>query len=326
MKTFIIAEAGVNHNGSLKLAKQLVDVAVKAQADAVKFQTFKTENEISKIAQKAQYQKETTDSNESQYDMVKKLELPFEDFKILQNYCKQKGIMFLSTPFELESVKFLESLNLDYMKIPSSEITNLPFLREIASHGGKVILSTGMSTLKEVEEAINVLKGCEISLLHCTTEYPCPYQDVNLKVIQTMKERFKLPVGYSDHTQGIEIAIAAAATGAEIIEKHFTLDKDMPGPDHKASLSPEELTQMVKSIRNLEKAVGDGIKKPSPSEIKNMEIARKSIVAKCDIKKGEMFSEKNLTTKRPGSGISPMKWDEIIGQIAQKEYKEDDLI
>lgn len=326
MKTFIIAEAGVNHNGSLKLAKQLVDVAVEAQADAVKFQTFKTENEISKIAQKAQYQKETTNSEESQYDMVKKLELPFKDFKILQNYCKQKGIMFLSTPFELESVKFLESLNLDYMKIPSGEITNLPFLREIASYGGKIILSTGMSTLKEIEEAINILKGCEISLLHCTTEYPCPYEDVNLKAILTMKERFKLPIGYSDHTQGIEVAIAAVAMGAEIIEKHFTLDKNMEGPDHKASLSPKELKQMVKSIRNIEKSIGDGIKKPSPSEIKNMEIARKSIVAKCGIEKGEIFSEKNLTTKRPGSGISPMKWDEIIGQIAKKDYKEDDLI
>ena len=326
MKTFIIAEAGVNHNGSLDLAKKLIDIAVLAQVDAVKFQTFKTENEISKIAEKAEYQKESTGSEESQFDMVKKLELPFENFIELQQYCNDKGILFMSSPFELEGVEFLESMNLPYFKIPSGEIINLPYLRKVNSYGGKVILSTGMSTMDEIQDALNVLKDCEVSLLHCTTEYPCPYEDVNLKAIQTMKEKFNLPVGYSDHTQGIEISVAAVAMGAEIIEKHFTIDQNMEGPDHKASLSPQELIDLVKSIRNVEKAIGDGVKKPSPSEIKNMDIARKSIIAKCDIKKGEMFSETNLTTKRPGNGINPMKWDEIIGQVADKDYKEDSLI
>jgi len=297
-----------------------------AQVDAVKFQTFKTENEISKIAEKAEYQKESTGSEESQFDMVKKLELPFENFIELQQYCNDKGILFMSSPFELEGVEFLESMNLPYFKIPSGEIINLPYLRKVNSYGGKVILSTGMSTTDEIQDALNVLMNCEVSLLHCTTEYPCPYEDVNLKAIQTMKEKFNLPVGYSDHTQGIEISVAAVAMGAEIIEKHFTIDQNMEGPDHKASLSPQELIDLVKSIRNVEKAIGDGVKKPSPSEIKNMDIARKSIIAKCDIKKGEMFSETNLTTKRPGNGINPMKWDEIIGQVADKDYKEDSLI
>lgn len=326
MKTFIIAEAGVNHNGSIELAKKLIDIAIEAKVDAVKFQTFKTENEVSKIAQKAQYQKETTNSEESQFDLVKRLELPFEAFIELQNYCKDKGIIFLSTPFETESAKFLASLNMPYLKIPSGEITNLPLLRQINSYKTKVILSTGMSTLEEVGDAINALKDCDISLLHCTTEYPCPYRDVNLKAIQTMKDKFNLPVGYSDHTEGIEVPIAAVAMGAEIIEKHFTIDKNMQGPDHKASLDPKELTEMVKAIRNIEKATGDGIKKPSPSEIKNIDVVRKSIIAKRAIKKNEILSEENLTTKRPGNGISPMKWDEIIGQISQKDYEEDSLI
>jgi len=326
MKTFIIAEAGVNHNGSLELAKKLIDIAAVAQVDAVKFQTFKTENEISKIAEKAEYQKESTGSNESQFDMVKKLELPFENFIELQQYCNDKGILFMSSAFELEGVEFLESMKLPYTKIPSGEIINLPYLRKINSFGGKVILATGMSTIEEIQNALYVLANCEVSLLHCTTEYPCPYEDVNLKAMQTMKDKFNLPVGYSDHTEGIEVSIAAVAMGAEIIEKHFTIDKNMEGPDHQASLSPQELIDLVKSIRNIEKAIGDGVKKPSPSEIKNMDIARKSIIAKCNIKKGEKFSEINLTTKRPGNGINPMKWDEIIGKIAEKDYEEDSLI
>lgn len=326
MKTFIIAEAGVNHNGSLELAKKLIDAAVLAGADAVKFQTFKTEDQVSKIAPKAQYQKENTDSEESQFDMIKKLELSYDDFRELQNYCSNKNIVFLSTPFELESVEFLAALNLPYFKIPSGEITNLPYLRKIASYGRKIILSTGMADLKEIEDALAVLKGCEVSLLHCTTEYPCPYEDVNLKAMQTLKDHFGLKVGYSDHTSGIEVAIAAVAMGAKIIEKHFTLDKKMQGPDHKASLEPQELKQMVNAIRNVEKAMGTGEKTPSKSEIKNITIARKSIVAKTKIQKGETFTEKNITTKRPATGISPMKWDEIIGQVAQKCYEEDDLI
>lgn len=328
-KTFIIAEAGVNHNGSMELAKKLVDAAVAAECDCVKFQTFKAESVISKFAQKAKYQKETTNSSETQLEMVKKLELSYDEFKELQNYCNKKGIMFLSTPFDIESIEFLVSLNMPIFKIPSGEITNLPYLRKINSYKKEVILSTGMSTLDEIQEALDVLKDCkisQISILHCTTEYPCPYEDVNLKAIQTLKEKFNLPVGYSDHTKGIEVPIAAVAMGATIIEKHFTLDKNMEGPDHKASLEPDELKQMVEGIRNIEKALGSGEKKPSKSEIKNMEIARKSIVAKDDIKKGERFTEDNLTAKRPGSGISPMKWDEVIGAISNKEYKKDEII
>lgn len=325
-KTFIIAEAGVNHNGSIELAKKLIDVASKCDCDAVKFQTFKSENVVSKTAQKANYQKQTTNSNESQLEMIKKLELSYDDFKELQKYCKTKNIMFLSTPFDIESIDFLDSLDLPLLKIPSGEITNLPYLRKINSFGRKVILSTGMSDLGEIEDALKILKNCEVSLLHCTTEYPCPYDDVNLKAIKTMKDKFGLEVGYSDHTEGIEISLAAVAMGATIIEKHFTLDKNMEGPDHKASLEPNELKQLVQSIRNVELAIGNGIKKPTKSELKNIEIARKSIVAKCSIKKGEIFSEENLITKRPAKGISPMKWDEIIGKKAHKDYLEDDLI
>lgn len=325
-KTFIIAEAGVNHNGSIELAKKLVDAAVDAGCDCVKFQTFKSENLVSKNAQKADYQKITTDSAESQFEMLKKLELSPNDFVELQKYCNDKRILFLSTPFDMESVDFLLSLNMPVLKVPSGEITNLPYLRKIGSCKKKIILSTGMSTLTEVEEALNVLTDCDVTLLHCTTEYPCPYSEVNLSAIQTLKDKFSLPVGYSDHTQGIEVAIAAVALGAAIIEKHFTLDKAMEGPDHKASLEPIELTQMVKSIRNAELAIGTGEKKPSESELKNIKIARKSIVAKRDIKKGEILSEVNLTVKRPGTGISPMSWDEIIGLTAQKDYKEDEVI
>ena len=325
-KVFIIAEAGDNHNGSIDLAKKLIEVALEAKADAVKFQTFKTEEVISKMAKMAEYQKKNLGIEESQFDMVKKLELSFEDFEELKRYTEDKGLMFLSTPFDLESCDFLNNLGLNIFKIPSGEITNLPYLRKINSFKKDVILSTGMAALDEIQAARDVLKDCKVSLLHCTTEYPCPYDAVNMNAMLTMKEKFNLPVGYSDHTQGIEIPVMAAAMGAQIIEKHFTLDKNMEGPDHKASLEPDELKQMVKAIRNVEKAFGDGKKEPQPAEIKNIAIARKSIIAKCNIKKGEIFTEKNLTTKRPGNGISPMKWDEIIGTAATKDYLEDELI
>lgn len=325
-KIFIIAEAGVNHNGSIELAKKLIDEACNADCDCVKFQTFKSENVITKFAQKAEYQKKTTGTTESQLDMARKLELSFDDFKELQNYCKQKQIKFLSTPFDEESLHFLMSLGMDIIKIPSGEITNLPFLRKINAYKKEVILSTGMSTMQEIEDALFILKDSKLSLLHCTTEYPCPYEDVNLNAMQTMRKKFNLRVGYSDHTKGIEVAIAAVAMGATIIEKHFSLDKNMEGPDHKASIEPYELTYMVKAIRNIEKALGSFEKKPSPSEMKNIEIAQKSIVAKCAIRKGELFTDKNITCKRPGNGISPMQWDTIIGAVAQKEYAEDELI
>lgn len=323
---FIIAEAGVNHNGSMEIAKRLIDKAAEAGVDCVKFQTYIAENVMSKYAPKAEYQVNNTGCEESQLDMVKKLELSFEDFAELKEYTEKKGLMFLSTPFDLESCDFLNNLGLNIFKIPSGEITNLPYLRKINSFKKDVILSTGMAALDEIQAALDVLKDCKVSLLHCTTEYPCPYDAVNMNAMLTMKEKFNLPVGYSDHTQGIEIPVMAAAMGAQIIEKHFTLDKNMEGPDHKASLEPDELKQMVKAIRNVEKAFGDGKKEPQPAEIKNIAIARKSIIAKCNIKKGEIFTEKNLTTKRPGNGISPMKWDEIIGTAATKDYLEDELI
>lgn len=325
-KVFIIAEAGVNHNGSLDLAKKLVDKALEAGVDCIKFQTFKSENLVSMSAQMAEYQKENLGKDESQYKMLKELEISFEEFKELKKYCEEKNIMFLSTPFDLESCDFLNDLDMKIFKIPSGEITNLPYLRKINSFGKKVILSTGMANLNEIQDALNVLKDCDVSLLHCTTEYPCPYDNVNLNAIDTLRKEFKLEVGYSDHTQGIEVPIAAVAKGATIIEKHFTLDRNMEGPDHKASLEPNELKQMVTSIRNIEKAFGNGTKEPQECEKKNIEIARKSIVAKINIKKGEIFTENNLTTKRPGSGISPMKWDFIIGKTATKDYQEDELI
>lgn len=325
-KVFIIAEAGVNHNGSLDLAKKLVDKALEAGVDCIKFQTFKSENLVSMSAQMAEYQKENLGKDESQYKMLKELEISFEEFKELKKYCEEKNIMFLSTPFDLESCDFLNDLDMKIFKIPSGEITNLPYLRKINSFGKKVILSTGMANLNEIQDALNVLRDCEVSLLHCTTEYPCPYDNVNLNAIDTLRKEFKLEVGYSDHTQGIEVPIAAVAKGATIIEKHFTLDRNMEGPDHKASLEPNELKQMVTSIRNIEKAFGNGTKEPQECEKKNIEIARKSIVAKINIKKGEIFTENNLTTKRPGSGISPMKWDFIIGKTATKDYQEDELI
>jgi len=331
MSVFIIAEAGVNHNGSTKLAKQLIDVAVEAGADAVKFQTFKAENLVSKNAQKADYQKETTDSTESQFDMIKKLELDLETHQELINYCKQKNIMFLSTPFDHGSIELLSELGLKIFKIPSGEITNLPYLRHIGKLDKKVILSTGMADIGEIEDALDILtdagtKRENITILHANTMYPTPMEDVNLRAMQTIACTFGCDVGYSDHTLGIEVPIAAVAMGAKVIEKHFTLDKTMEGPDHKASLEPDELKAMVKAIRNTEQALGSSIKKPTPSERANITVARKSIVATCKINKGDKFSEDNLAVKRPGNGISPMRWDEIIGSVAIKDYEVDELI
>lgn len=330
-KTFIIAEAGVNHNGSLELAKQLIDIAVDAGVDAVKFQTFKAEKVISKFAKKAEYQIQTTGKQESQLEMVKKLELDVESHRILMKYCQEKNIMFLSTPFDHDSIELLTDLGLEIFKIPSGEITNLPYLRHIGRLNKKVILSTGMSDMGEIEDALDILteagtKKKNIIVLHANTEYPTPMEDVNLKAMVTIGKTFDIGFGYSDHTLGIEVDIAAVAMGACCIEKHFTLDKTMEGPDHKASLEPDELKAMVKAIRNIELALGNSIKKPSKSEIPNMQIARKSIVAKSDIKEGEILTEENLTIKRPGNGISPMRWDEIVGTVASRDYQEDELI
>ena len=329
MKTLIIAEAGVNHNGNFELAKQLVDKAVEGGADIVKFQTCKAENVISRYADKAEYQKVTTGEADSQLEMVRKLMLTYEEYGKLKEYCDEKGIEFLSTAFDLPSVDYLHSIGMRRWKIPSGEITNLPLLIKIAKLGEPIIMSTGMSELSEVEDAIKVLKengAGEITILHCTTEYPAPYEDVNLKAIDTMKETFGLPVGYSDHTKGLEIPVAAVARGACVIEKHFTLDRNMEGPDHKASIEPDELKQMVDMIRHVEVAIGDGIKKVSPSELKNQDIARKSIIAKTAIKAGDVFTEENITTKRPGSGINPMKWFDLLGKTAKHDYQEDYLI
>jgi len=329
--TFIIAEAGVNHNGDITLAKKLIDVACMAGADAVKFQTFKATNVVSKYAQKADYQKETTNKSESQFEMIKKLELNEKIHNELISYCHSKNILFLSTPFDIESIDLLNKLGMKIFKIPSGEITNLPYLRHIGALGKEIILSTGMADLGEVEDALDILIASgtpkeNITILHATTEYPCPIEEVNLRAMQTISEAFKIRVGYSDHTNGIEVPIAAVAMGAVVIEKHFTLDNTMEGPDHKASLEPEELIKMVKAIRNIEKSLGSGIKKPSASEVKNIIIARKSIVASCRIRKGEMLTSDNITIKRPGNGINPMRFDEIIGSIALKNYLEDELI
>ncbi|MDC0253296.1 N-acetylneuraminate synthase [Bacteriovoracales bacterium] len=328
---FIIAEAGVNHNGSLHLAKKLVDKAVEAKADAVKFQSFKAESLVTKTAEKAEYQKETTDSTESQFEMIKKLELTFSEQEELFNYTKEKGIMFLSSPFDLESADFLNKLGLEIFKIPSGEITNLPYLKRIASFKKEIILSTGMSTLEEIEDALQVLlqsgvDKARITMLHCSTEYPTPFENVHLNAMKTIKDNFKLNVGYSDHTEGIEVPIAAVALGARVIEKHFTLDKNMQGPDHKASLSPVELKNMVNALRKTQKVLGGPLKKPSKTELKNLLIARKSIVASKNIKKGEVFTEKNLTIKRPGNGISPMSWENLINKKATKDYVKDEQI
>ncbi|EAL3891335.1 N-acetylneuraminate synthase [Campylobacter lari] len=331
IKTLIIAEAGVNHNGDMNLAKKLIEVASEAGADYVKFQTFRTEFCISKNAQKAEYQLKTTPHEESQFDMIKKLELSKQDHEILIEHCKKCNIKFLSTAFDLESIDLLVELGVEIFKIPSGEITNLPYLKKIAKLNKNIILSTGMASLGEIEMALDILtdngtQRNKITILHCNSEYPTPFKDVNLKAMQTIKEAFKLPVGYSDHTLGVIIPIAAVAMGACVIEKHFTLDKNMQGPDHLASLNPDELKTMVQSIRELEQALGNGIKKPSESETKNINIGRKSLVAASPIKKGDFFTEKNLGVKRPGNGISPMEWDNIIGKVAEKNFDVDELI
>lgn len=328
MAVYIIAEAGVNHNGSFDLACRLVDAAKEAGVDCIKFQTFKSENLVSRTAQKAEYQKATT-GDSSQQNMLKKLELSFADFSRLKEYCERKEICFLSTPFDFDSIDFLNSIEMPFWKVPSGEVTNLPYLLALAKTGKPVVMSTGMCTLQEIREAIDVLKANgtkEIKLLHCNTEYPTPFEDVNLKAMQTMHSEFQLEVGYSDHTKGIEVPIAAVALGATIIEKHFTLDRNMEGPDHKASLEPQELAEMVKCIRNIEKTLGNGKKMPSSSEQKNIAVARKSIVAKTKINSGEIFTEKNITVKRPGTGISPMKWFDVLGKKAIRDFDEDELI
>ena len=331
MSVFIIAEAGVNHNGSIELAYQLIDTAVESGVDAVKFQTFKAENLVSKNAQKAEYQKQTTDSTESQFDMIKKLELNVEMHKSLIAHCKEKDIMFLSSPFDHASIDLLSELELQIFKIPSGEITNLPYLRHIGTLNKQVILSTGMANMKEIESALAILidagtKKENITVLHANTMYPTPMEDVNLNAMKTIQEELGVSIGYSDHTLGIEVDIAAVVLGATVIEKHFTLDKTMKGPDHKASLEPGELKAMVSAIRNIEEALGDGIKQPSRSEQPNITVARKSIVASKEIKKGEIFTENNITIKRPGTGMTPMMWDSILGEVAKQNYQLDELL
>ena len=331
LKTLIIAEAGVNHNGSLELAFELIDAASEAGADIVKFQTFKAENLVTKSAAKADYQLGTTDVQETQFEMIKKLELSYDMHLKLISKCKEKGIRFSSTGFDASSVDLLIELGVDFLKIPSGEITNLPYLRHVGSKGLPIILSTGMCTMQEVRNALEVLeedgsKKSDITVLHCNTEYPTPMEDVNLLAMLSIEKELGVKVGYSDHTLGIEVPIAAAAMGATVIEKHFTLDRGMEGPDHAASLEPGELKKMVDSIRNIEKALGDREKKPSVSEKKNIAIARKSIVANKPIMIGEVFDEHNLTVKRPGTGISPMYWDNILGTKSKKMYNPDELI
>lgn len=325
----VIAEVGVNHNGSFELAKKMVDAAKEAGVDYVKFQTFNPKKLVSKYAEKAEYQKETTGSDETQLQMLQKLTLTEDNFLSLRDYCREVGIGFISTPFDLDSIDFLETFDMDFWKVPSGEVTNLPYLEAIAKTKRKVVMSTGMCDMNEIQDAIEVLEKngtTEITLLHCNTQYPTPYEHVNLSAMGTIKDTLHKEVGYSDHTQGIEVPIAAVAMGATVIEKHFTLDKNMEGPDHKASLDPTELKQMVSAIRNIEKAIGSGLKEPSSSELTNKAVARKSIVASREIKQGEVFSEENLTTKRPGTGISPMKWYEVIGKVAVRDFSEDEII
>lgn len=328
MGVYIIAEAGVNHNGSFDLACRLVDAAKAAGADCIKFQTFRAQNLVSRNAGKADYQKATTGDG-SQADMLTKLELSYEAFSRLKQYCEEVGITFLSTPFDLESVAFLDALGVPFWKIPSGEVTNLPYLEALAKTGRPVVMSTGMCEMDEIEAALRVLREhgtSDIRLLHCNTEYPTPFADVNLRAMETMRRAFGVEVGYSDHTKGIEVPIAAAALGATIIEKHFTLDRNMDGPDHKASLEPDELAAMVSAIRNIEQALGSGEKTASPSERKNIAVARKSIVAKRAIKAGERLTEDNLTVKRPGSGVSPMRWRDVLGTAAIRDFEEDEMI
>ena len=329
MGVYIIAEAGVNHNGQLDLALKLCDAAKEAGVDAVKFQTWKTENIVTAQAKQAAYQTKNTGVEESQYDMLKKLELSYDHFRYIKCYCEKIGIDFLSTPDEEDSLKFLASLGLPFIKIGSGEVTNIPYLRKIASYGKPVILSTGMSTLAQVATAYDILLRAgayKVSLLHCTTNYPCPYDEVNLRAMQTLKDAFKCQVGYSDHTMGTEIPVAAVAMGAEIIEKHFTLDRNMEGPDHKASLEPAELKLMVQQIRHIEQSLGDGIKRPNKSEAENAKVVQKSILAKSPIKKGEVLTEEVLTVKRAGTGISAALWDSVVGSPAIKDFNIDEPI
>ena len=330
-KVFIIAEAGVNHNGSIEIAKKLIDVALDSGVDAIKFQTFKADKLVIKTAKKAHYQKKTSPANESQYEMIKRLELNESAHKLLINYCKEKKITFLSTPFDHESIDMLHAFGMTIFKIPSGEITNLPYLRHVGSLKKMIILSTGMSDICDVESALNVLikSGTDkqkITVLHATTEYPCPVTEVNLRAMNALEAKFGVKVGYSDHTQGIEVPIAAVALGACVIEKHFTLDRSMDGPDHNSSLEPSELKLMVQSIRRIEQALGDGIKRPTKSEMNNMAAARKSIVASRDIKCGEIFALDSITVKRPGTGISPMRWDDVLGPVAKRDFLADELI
>lgn len=329
--TIIIAEAGVNHNGSIEMAMKLVEAARECGVDYIKFQTFKAEKIANKFALQADYQKRNLHEDSSQVEMLRKLELTDKDFVLLKAYCDSRDVRFMSTPFDLESIDFLSGLGMDYMKVPSGEITNLPYLRKIASKGIPVIMSTGMCGLGEIEDALDILyKGGistdDITLLHCNTEYPTPMADVNLRAMETLRSAFGTKVGYSDHTRGIEVPVAAVAMGASVIEKHFTLDKSLPGPDHVASLEPSELRAMVDAIRNIELAVGTSVKRVSSSERKNMAVARKSIVAAKDIKSGECLTEDNLTVKRPGSGISPMLWDSVMGKKAIRDFAADELI
>lgn len=328
MSVYIIAEAGVNHNGSFALACKLVDAAKAAGVDCIKFQTFRSDKLVSHNAQKAEYQKSTT-GDSSQQDMLKKLELSYDEFIALKEYCDKVGITFLSTPFDFDSIEFLNSIDMPFWKIPSGEVTNYPYLVALARTEKPVVMSTGMCDIDEIDAAVKVLRDYgtkDVKLLHCNTEYPTPFEDVNLSAMKTMKDRFGFEVGYSDHTKGIEVPIAAVALGATIIEKHFTLDRNMDGPDHKASLEPDELASMVSGIRHIEKALGNGDKMPSPSERKNITVARKSIVAKKYIAEGEELTTENITVKRPGNGINPMKWNEVLGTKAIRNFAEDELI
>ena len=327
----IIAEAGVNHNGDVSIALDLIDEAAKAGADFIKFQTFKADNIVTKTAKKAQYQIQSGRKSDTQYQMLKRLELNHEMHLILKNRCLDKNIGFLSSAFDLDSMDYLLSLNLPFIKIPSGEITNLPYLRRVGESGKPIILSTGMANIEEIRNALFALvragaKKEDITVLHCNSEYPTPLSDVNLLAMVAIKNQFNINIGYSDHTKGIEIAISAVALGATVIEKHFTLNRNLDGPDHKASIQPDELAKMVRYIRNVEVALGDGMKKPSPSESKNVHIIRKSIVAASNIKKGERFTENNLCVKRPGTGVSPMKWDDVLNNYAQRDFRQDELI
>ena len=330
-RTFIIAEAGVNHNGSVETARRMIDVAAAAGVDAVKFQTFSAENVVSIFAPKAQYQKETTDKDESQLQMIKRLELDMDSHSQLIDYCRDRGVAFLSSAFDLESIDVLNNLGLEIFKIPSGEITNLPYLRKIGSLKKKVILSTGMADLDEIRAALDILAGAgtqkeDVTVLHCNTQYPTPIEDANLRAMATIRDTFGVRVGYSDHTVGFEAVIGAVALGATVIEKHFTLDRNMEGPDHKASVEPDELEAMVKAIRNVEMALGDGIKRASESELENKLIVRKSIVAAREVEAGEVLTEANLAVKRPGTGISPTEWDAVLGKDAKRKFVKDELV